>query len=115
MRSRLFTTCPFVLAIISMLCLPESAWPQTGTPIPPGHTAANRATRNSENVEPPALPAQNVTAAQVVQQANELASLAQQVRVDAEQATKGLLAKDLKDKLKRIEKLSKRLREELTP
>jgi len=51
----------------------------------------------------------------VVQQANELASLAQQVRVDAEQATKGLLAKDLKDKLKRIEKLSKRLREELTP
>ena len=86
-----------------------------GTPIPPGHTAANRATRNAENVEPPAPPVQSVTAAQVLQQADELLSLAQQVRADTERATQGLLAKDLKDKLKRIEKLSKRLREELTP
>jgi hypothetical protein len=115
MRSRLFRTCLFVLTMMSALCLPGSAWPQTGTPIPPGHTAANRATRNAENVEPPAPPIQNVTAAQVLQQADELVSLAQQVRVDAEKATQGLLAKDLKDKLKRIEKLSKRLREELTP
>jgi hypothetical protein len=37
------------------------------------------------------------------------------VRADTEQVTKGLLAKDLKDKLKRIEKLSKQLREELVP
>jgi hypothetical protein len=84
--------------------------------IPPGHTAANRATRNAESVEPPAPPNQNVTAAQALQQADELVSLSQQVRADTERATtQGLLAKDLKDKLKRIEKLSKRLREELAP
>jgi hypothetical protein len=51
----------------------------------------------------------------VLQQADELASLAQQVRADTLQAAHGLLAKDFKDKLKRIEKLSKKLREELAP
>jgi hypothetical protein len=65
-------------------------------------------------VEPPAPPAQNITAAQVLHQADEMLSLAQQVRADTERATQGVLAKDLKDKLKRIEKLAKRLREELT-
>jgi hypothetical protein len=78
-----------------------------------GHTAANRATRQAENVEAPSPPAQHVTAAQVLQQADELVSLAQQVRTDTEHATRGLLAKDLKDKLKRIEKISKQLRQEL--
>jgi hypothetical protein len=67
-------------------------------------------------VEPPLSPNQDVTAAQLLQQADELVSLAQQVRADTERVTsQGLLAKDLKDKFKRIEKLSKRLREELTP
>lgn len=88
---------------------------QTGTPIPRGHTAANRATREAENVEPPAPPVQNITAAQVLQQADDLVALAQQVRADTERATQGLLAKDLNDKLKRIEKLSKQLRQELVP
>jgi hypothetical protein len=116
MRSRLFRVCPFVLTITAMLGLSGSAWSQTATPIPPGHTAANKATRNAENVEPPAPPVQNnVTATQILQEADELVSLAQQVRVETEHATQGLLAKDLKDKLKRIEKLSKRLREELVP
>src|SRR5208337_654407 len=115
MRSRLLRTCPFVLTITAMLWLPPSALSQAGIPIPPGHTAANKATRNAESVEPPAPPVQNVTAAQVLQQADELVSLAQQVRVDSEHATQGILAKDLKDKLKRIEKLSRKLREELTP
>ncbi len=88
----------------------------TGEPNPPpGHTAANRATRNAEGVEPPAPAVQSVTAAQALQQADEMLSLAQQVRADTERATQGVLAKDLKDKLKRIEKLSKKLREELTP
>jgi hypothetical protein len=116
MRSLLFRVCPFVLTITATLGLPGSGWSQMATPIPPGHTAANQATRNAENVEPPAAPVQNnVTATQVLQQADELVSLAQQVRVQTEHATQGLLAKDLKDKLKRIEKLSKRMREELAP
>jgi hypothetical protein len=115
MRSRWHKAHPFILAIAAMFWLPGEIWPQAATPIPPGHVAANRATRNAENVEPPVPPAQSITAAQVLQQADELLSLAQQVRADTERATQGVLAKDLKDKLKRIEKLSKRLREELTP
>jgi hypothetical protein len=115
MRSRWHTTSSLILAVAAILCLPEDIWPQAATPIPPGHSAANRATRNAENVEAPSPPAQNVTAAQVLQQADEMLSLAQQVRADAERATQGVLAKDLKDNLKRIEKLSKRLREELAP
>jgi len=114
MRNRLLWVC-FCIPAITVMLLPGSALSQAGIPIPPGHTAANKATRNAENVEPPAPPVQNVTAAQVLRQADELVSLAQQVRVDTEHATQGLLAKDLKDKLKRIEKISKRLREELTP
>ena len=51
--------------------------------------------------------------AQVKRDADELAKLAQTVPEDVERAGKGLLSKDLKDKLKRIEKLSKRLRAEL--
>jgi len=115
MTSRWHNTCPFVLAVAAVFCLPAQLWPQAATPIPPGHTAANRATRNAENVEPPAPAAQNVTSAQLLQQADEMLSLAQQVRADTERATQGILAKDLKDKLKRIEKLSKQLRGELTP
>jgi len=114
MSSSLLRAC-FYIPAITVILLSGRALSQTATPIPPGHTAANRATRNAENVEAPATPVQNVTAAQVLQQADELATLAQQVRADTELATHGLLAKDLKDKLKRIEKLSKRLREELTP
>ncbi len=106
--------CPFILTMAT-LCLAVTAWSQTSGMIPPGHTAANRATRQAENVEPPAPPDKNVTAAQVLQQADELVSLAQQVRVDTEHATQGLLAKDLKGKLKRIEKISKQLRQELVP
>ncbi len=115
MRKRLLMTCFFVLAMAATLSLPASLWSQTGTPIPPGHTAANRATREAENVEAPAPPVRNVTAAQVLHQADELASLAQQVRADTERATQGLLAKDLNNKSKRIEKLSKQLRQELAP
>jgi hypothetical protein len=115
MRSRWQRTRPLILAAAAISCLPGEAWPQAGIPIPPGHVAANRATRNAENVEAPAPPAQNITAAQVLQQADEMLSLAQQVHADAERAIQGVLTRDLKDKLKRIEKLSKRLREELTP
>ncbi len=91
----------------------EALTQMSGHPIPPGRTAANQATRQAEQVEPPAPPNQKVTAAQVLQQADELLSLAQQVRSDTEHATQGILAKDLKGKLKRIEKLSKQLRGEL--
>ena len=103
-----------VLLLSFAVLLPATeGTPQTAQRIPAGRTAANDATRQAEKVEPPATLAQHVSTAEVLQQANELLSLAQQVHSDTERATQGVLTKDLKDKLKRIEKLSKRLRDEL--
>jgi hypothetical protein len=103
-----------LLVMIAVTSRPIEAWSQaSGRPVPPGQSAANQATRQAEQVEAPAPVPQKVTPAEVLQQANELLSLAQQVHADAERATQGLVSKDLKDKLKRIEKLSRRLREEL--
>ena len=59
------------------------------------------------------LAAQRVDTSQVRRDAEELAQVAASIPPDVVQATKGILPKDLKDRLKKIEKLSKRLRNEL--
>jgi hypothetical protein len=59
------------------------------------------------------LAVQKPDPAQLKRDADELAKLAITVPADVERAGSGVLPKDLKDKLKRIEKLSKRLRGEL--
>jgi hypothetical protein len=51
----------------------------------------------------------------LLREANELANLADEVPPSVLQASKGLLSKDLDERLKRIEKLSKHLRRELRP
>lgn len=56
---------------------------------------------------------QRVNPAQIKSDADELAKLAATVPSDVARANSGILAKDLKDRLKRIEKLSKKLRGEL--
>ena len=107
-----------LLATIGLLLLAVgSAAAQTGaTPIPPGIRAADKAQEKAERgIEPPVAAAHKPSNADLMQQADELLSLAQQVHSDTQQATQGLIAKDLKDKLKRLEKLSKRLRDELAP
>ena len=112
-RRRLLWANPgLVLSMLSLL-LPAIAASQSSRPMPPGHVEANDATRQAEKVESPTNNARTVSAKDVLQQADELVSLAQQVRVDTLHATQNMVAKDLKDKLKRIEKLSKKLREEL--
>ncbi len=52
--------------------------------------------------------------AKLKQDADELATLAQSIPPDVDQTTKGLLPKDLGQKLKRIEKLSKQLRSRIS-
>ncbi len=108
---------PILLGLAASLLLTTRAPAQVGSPIPPGIRAADKAQEKSDRgIEPPAGPVQpKLSSAEVLQQADELLALAQQVHSDTAQATQGLLAKDLKDKLKRLEKLSKRLREELVP
>jgi hypothetical protein len=110
------TSIRFTLVLcVAILAQPIStgAWLQTAQQLPPGHKAANDATQKSEQVEPPVGTRSTLTAAELQQQADELLSLAQQVHTGTQRVAQGLLDKDLKDKLKRIEKLSKKLREEL--
>lgn len=64
-------------------------------------------------VEPRQPPARNIDVGRLQSQADELAKLAAGIPPDIAQLKKGLLSKDLKHNLKRIEKLSKRLQREL--
>jgi hypothetical protein len=57
---------------------------------------------------------QPVDSAQLQRDAKELASLAQLIPSEVEQVEKGRLPKDLDEQLKRIEKLSKQLRREIS-
>jgi hypothetical protein len=67
-------------------------------------------------LEPPVGPQPHkLDLAKLNQEADELAQLAQSVPADVRQASEGKLPKDLADKLKHIEKLSKKLRGELIP
>jgi hypothetical protein len=67
-------------------------------------------------LDPPVGPqAQKLDPVKLRQEADELSSLAQSVPSDIVQVSQGKLPKDMAEKLKRIEKLSKHLRGELTP
>jgi hypothetical protein len=58
---------------------------------------------------------QKVDFAKLQRDALYLAQLTQSITTDVDHAAHGTLAKDFPDKLKRIEKLSKHLRNQLTP
>jgi hypothetical protein len=60
-------------------------------------------------------PVQRIDPLQLQREARELADLAQTVPLDVDKVSHGLLPKDAGEKLKRIEKLAKRLRTEMRP
>jgi hypothetical protein len=64
---------------------------------------------------PPDLNQQAVRLAAIHQDADDLAALSTSLQSDLQQLQKGMLSKDLTEKLKKVEKLSKRLRQEVTP
>lgn len=84
-----------------------------------GLASAQRAHRNptpqDRNASPDRqlAPGLAVDPAQLRKEADELAQLASTVPADVAKAVHGILDKDLQDRLKKIEKLSKRLRSEL--
>jgi len=71
--------------------------------------------KQSQAEHPPPPPTRQVDPAQVQKDADDLARVAQTMRVDVASVRKGMLPKDVIEKLKQIEKLSKRLRTELNP
>jgi hypothetical protein len=84
--------------------------------VPPGIVQAGQAEAQAEKDIPPPIHSQPaLDLAHLTQQADELAKLAQAVPLDIASIKKGMLPKDTLQKLKQIEKLSKRLRSELNP
>ena len=86
-------------------------------PIPPdGQLQADRAERQFEKTVPPPIHQRpSIDFAKVKSDADELVILSQSIHSGVDNVGNGMLPKDLIDKLKQMEKLSKRLRSELTP
>ena len=85
------------------------------TPIPRGVREAEQAEEQAEkNIPPPANPGKAVDSGKLQREADQLASLAQGIPSEVNDVSKGTLPKDLIDRLKQVEKLSKQLRRELT-
>jgi hypothetical protein len=78
--------------------------------IPTGDTAANAPIE-----KPMEMRNKQVNIQQVKQEAEELRTLANALPAQIDQVTNNQLPKDLSDNLKKIEKLAKHLRSEVTP
>ena len=102
----------FLLAVLS---LATWGWAQLRHEDQPNMTPVAQhgmevARGNSAKGDPTVYQPQSADLARLKQDAEELASLAQTIPPAVEQTGKGILPKDLDQKLKRIEKLSKELR-----
>ena len=79
---------------------PDPDWPQNQLPV--GQVSLDK--QNRPAIDPVSLE----------RDARELAELSASIPADLERVNRGLLPKDVLEKLKRVEKLSKHLRSELT-
>jgi hypothetical protein len=95
-----------MLGLFVTLAIPQehSTFPKPPEPLDPSKT--NPA---------PTSPTRHLDLAQLQRDADDLARTAQTIPTDVASVRKGMLPKDVIEKLKQIEKLSKRLRSELTP
>jgi hypothetical protein len=78
----------------------DAGWPQNQSP--------------TEQVSPEDRKTPAVDIVRLQKEAQELADLSASIHADIERVNRGLLSKDVVEKLKRVEKLSKHLRSELT-
>ena len=108
MRVLFVVLLPFCLCTIS-----TSGGGQAAHPIPPGLQEATKQT--NRQLEPPVVAKPKAAGpAKLKLEADALAQLSAGVPSDVALVAKGQLPKDLADKLKRIEKLAKHLRSELS-
>jgi len=108
-KKSLFRLLPVILGLYTALATAQ-ARPNFPTPPESLDPAAREAKEKS-----PSTPSRHVDPAELQNQADELARTAQTIPADVASVRKGMLPKDVIEKLKQIEKLSKRLRAELNP
>lgn len=101
---------PFTLCVV--LLFVEIGSGQSSKPIPAGMRHAQELEMQNESETAPPV-RRSVDPAALQHQANQLADLAASVPQGVQNANHGLLEKDLIQRLKRIEKLSKQLRSQL--
>jgi predicted PurR-regulated permease PerM len=109
--------CPVKHAsvILFVLFVLVAAAAQESTQIPKGIQEAEKAQAAIEKSIPsPQIPSQR-TPADFQRDADQLATLAQSIPTDLNSVSRGMLPKDVIQKLKQIEKLAKHLRSELNP
>ena len=106
MKKSAWLSLPLMLGLFLASAIPQTRnhFPTPPEPLDP--TTSNRT---------PAGPTRRVDLAQLQREADDLARTAQTIPSDVANVRKGMLPKDVIEKLKQIEKLSKRLRTELNP
>src|SRR5258708_3898861 len=101
------------LTFASLFLVLASTSAQESKRVPQGIREADKAEVSFEkNVPPPQIEARKPHQ-DLSRSANELSALAQSIPADINLTTNGILPKEVVSKLKRIEKLSRHLREEL--
>ena len=100
----------FLSLVIS--CLIPATTGGQARPIPPGIREADK--QSNKPLDPPLIAQPGLDPAKLKQEADELAQLSAGLPSDLTRVAHGQLPKDLADKLKRIEKLAKHLRSELS-
>jgi hypothetical protein len=90
----------------------STAWPLSANQ-PENDSNEQRISQIAREPTPAEVDARAVRLQAIQRDAEELSGLSASVQSDLQQLGKGLLAKDLDARLKKMEKLSKRLRQEL--
>jgi hypothetical protein len=101
-----------LVLLVSLFTLPAFAQHTTMTPQLPGRNWSLGPEIRPEPVSPPDLRALRVQA--IRNDSEQLAALSASLQSDLQQIQKGVLPRDFSETLKKVEKLSKKLRQEMT-
>ncbi len=105
-----------LLGALLLMAAVGSAQEPRPSGVPPGVVQAGQAEAKAERDLPPPVRAKpSLDLPRLQQEADELSKLAQSIPPDVAQIREGMLPKDVSQKLKQIEKLSKQLRGQHNP
>jgi hypothetical protein len=98
-----------------IVCLPANAQKNQFSSPPPPKPAESALAIPHFAVHVSEMPKPKIDVTQLQRDAKELLELSQSLQPDIDDVNRGILPKETLEKLKRIEKLSKRLRSQLAP
>ncbi len=108
MKKSALLFAPMILSLLTALAIPQDS-SHVGMPTPPPSLDPKPTVQEQAHLS------RRIDFLQLQREADDLALTAQSIPTDVASVRKGMLPKDVIQKLKQIEKLSKHLRSELTP